>query len=95
MQKELQRFFESISFNQEFYKGFENSNLERVVFSKKDEILKIKKKLEQEHLTLVPTKGYFEGSNLVLINKDKTSYDYKADLVINDSIGKVLKSIKL
>lgn len=33
---------------------------------------------------------YFKGKNLVLINKSSTPYDSKADLVIHDSIGKVL-----
>jgi len=36
---------------------------------------------------------YFRGSNLVLINKSSTSYDTQANLVINDSIGKVLSSV--
>ena len=43
-------------------------------------------------LTVQPASGlinYFRGKNLVLINRDKTDYDYKADLVINDSLGKV------
>ncbi len=34
--------------------------------------------------------NYFKGKNLVLINKSTTSADNKADLVIHDSIGKVL-----
>lgn len=33
---------------------------------------------------------YFKGKNLILINKSTTSADAKADLVIHDSIGKVL-----
>ena len=44
-------------------------------------------------LVVYPAAGlidYFRGKNLVLINKSKTSADSKADLVINDSIGKVL-----
>lgn len=36
---------------------------------------------------------YFHGKYLILINKDKTPYDYMASIVINDSIGKVLKKI--
>ena len=31
-----------------------------------------------------------EGQDLILINKSETSYDDRATLVINDSIGKVL-----
>ena len=45
-------------------------------------------------LVVYPAAGliqYFKGKNLVLINKATTAYDDKADLVINDSIGEVLK----
>ena len=35
----------------------------------------------------------FRGENLVLINRDATQYDYKADLIINESLGKVFKEI--
>lgn len=47
-------------------------------------------------LVVYPAAGfiqYFNGKNLVLINKAATPYDGEADLVINDSIGKVLKSV--
>ena len=37
--------------------------------------------------------NYFKGKKLVLINKSSTPYDRSADLVINDSIGKVLASV--
>ena len=39
--------------------------------------------------------NYFRGSKLVLINKSSTSQDSNADIVINDSIGKVLGDIVL
>lgn len=45
-------------------------------------------------LTVYPASGfirYFKGKYLVIINKDKTSYDEVADLVINDSLGNVFK----
>lgn len=45
-------------------------------------------------LVVYPAAGlinYFKGKNLILINKSTTSADSKADLVIHDSIGKVLK----
>lgn len=45
-------------------------------------------------LVVYPAAGlinYFGGKNLVLINKTETSYDGRADLVIYDSIGKVMK----
>lgn len=36
---------------------------------------------------------YFNGHNLVLINKSETSYDTRASLVIQDSIGEVLNTV--
>ncbi|WP_150541881.1 NAD-dependent protein deacylase [Clostridium perfringens] len=47
-------------------------------------------------LVVYPAAGlinYFRGKNLVLINKSSTQADSKADLVINDSIGKVLGKV--
>ena len=44
-------------------------------------------------LAVYPAAGllrWFRGENLVLINKTETSYDSQAQLVIHDSIGKVL-----
>lgn len=44
-------------------------------------------------LTVYPAAGfinYFSGKHLVIINKSTTDYDYRADLVIKDSVGKVL-----
>ena len=44
-------------------------------------------------LVVYPAAGlidYFRGKNLVLINKSSTSADSKANLIINDAIGKVL-----
>lgn len=38
---------------------------------------------------------YYKGDKLVLINKSSTPYDQKANLVINDSIGKVLDKLAL
>ena len=35
--------------------------------------------------------NYFSGRKLVLINKSETGADRKADLVIHDSIGKVMR----
>ena len=45
-------------------------------------------------LVVYPAAGliqYFHGKKLVLINKSETSADRSADLVIRESIGKVLK----
>lgn len=44
-------------------------------------------------LAVYPAAGlinYFKGNNLILINKTKTPYDQKADLVIYGEIGKVM-----
>ncbi len=44
-------------------------------------------------LVVYPAAGlinYFNGKNLVLINKTETPYDGRANLVIYDSIGKVM-----
>ena len=37
---------------------------------------------------------YFQGKNLVLINKSKTEQDNFANLVIHESIGEVFKKLK-
>ena len=47
-------------------------------------------------LTVYPASGlirYYKGNKLVLINKSATDYDYSADLLINDSLGKVFGEI--
>lgn len=44
-------------------------------------------------LVVYPAAGlvdYFRGKNLVLINRDETAFDNRANLVIHDSIGKVM-----
>lgn len=48
-------------------------------------------------LVVYPAAGlinYYRGNKLVLINRDPTPYDSQADLVIHDSIGKVLGGIE-
>ena len=47
-------------------------------------------------LTVYPASGlinYFRDKNLVLINRDTTPFDNRADLVINESLGKVFEEI--
>ncbi len=49
-------------------------------------------------LVVYPAAGlirYYRGDRLVLINRDATPADSYADLVIHDSIGKVLGSLKI
>lgn len=47
-------------------------------------------------LTVYPAAGlieYYHGNKLVLINRDATPYDCKADLVINDSLGNIFSAL--
>ena len=47
-------------------------------------------------LTVYPASSlinYFRDKNLVLINRDTTPFDNRADLVINESLGKVFEEI--
>ncbi len=49
-------------------------------------------------LTVYPARSlvtYFKGDNLVLINRDSTSLDGRADLVINGNVGWILSQIKI
>lgn len=49
-------------------------------------------------LTVQPASGlinYYSGNKLVLINRDATAYDTKANLVINKSLGKVFEEIEV
>ena len=48
-------------------------------------------------LVVYPAASYirhFKGKNLVIINKDSTSYDSKADLVIHDKLGNIFSKLK-
>ena len=47
-------------------------------------------------LTVYPAAGlinYYRGKKLVLINRDETPYDSRADLVIHDSLGNVFSKL--
>ena len=60
---------------------------DRKLLLHKDEILKMKKKIEQDHLTLVPTKAYFSGSNIkveIAIARGKKLYDKRESLKKKD-----------
>lgn len=49
-------------------------------------------------LVVYPAAGFisfFRGKHLVVINKSETSADSRADLVINDSIGKVFSQLEI
>ena len=47
-------------------------------------------------LSVYPAAGmidYFGGRHLVLINRDETPYDFRADLVIRESLGSVFSQL--
>ena len=47
-------------------------------------------------LTVYPAAGlinYYRGSRLVLINRDATQYDHRADLVFHESLGKIFEQL--
>ena len=65
----------------------DTSRRDRKLLLHKDEILKIKKKIEQDHLTLVPTKAYFSGSNIkveIAVARGKKLFDKRESLKQKD-----------
>lgn len=47
-------------------------------------------------LTVYPAAGlvdYYRGSRMVLINRDVTAYDHRANLVFHDSMGKIFEQL--
>lgn len=65
----------------------DNSRRDRKLLLHKLEIQKMKKRIEQDHLTLVPTKAYFSGSNIkveIAIARGKKLYDKREDLKKKD-----------
>ncbi len=59
-------------------RGEDKTRRDRKLLLHADEIEKIRKKIETEHLTLVPTKAYFSGSNLkveIAVARGKKLYD--------------------
>lgn len=65
----------------------DTSRRDRKLLLHKDEIRKIKKKIETEHLTIVPTKAYFVDSNLkieIAIARGKKLYDKRESLKQKD-----------
>lgn len=49
-------------------------------------------------LTVYPAAGfvrYFKGNNIVLINRDETSFDNSANLVFHEKVGELLDKIKV
>lgn len=65
----------------------DSSKRDRKLLLHKDEIMKIKKKIETENLTLVPTKAYFTDSNLkveIAVARGKKLYDKRETLKKKD-----------
>ena len=70
----------------------DTSRRDRKLLLHKQEIEKIKKKLEQDHLTLVPTKAYFSGSNVkveIAVARGKKLYDKRESLKKKDLEKKI------
>ena len=64
-------------------RGGDTSRRDRKLLLHKEEIYKIKKKVEQDHLTIVPTKAYFSGSNIkveIAVARGKKLYDKRESL---------------
>ena len=71
----------------------DTSRRDRKLLLHKDEIVKIKRKIETEKLTIVPTKAYFSGSNVkveIAIAKGKKLYD-KRETIKNRDISKSMR----
>ena len=65
----------------------DSSRRDRKLLLHKEEISKIKKKVEQDHLTIVPTKAYFSGSNIkveIAVARGKKLYDKRESLKQKD-----------
>ena len=73
-------------------RGGDTSRRDRKLLLHKDEIAKIKKKVEQDHLTLVPIKAYFSGSNIkveIAVARGKKLYDKRESLKKKDLDRKI------
>ena len=76
-----------------YEESLNNETLERSVMAIQNSDLMI---VAGTSLTVYPASGlinYFRGSNLVLINRDVTPYDGRANLVINESLGKIFEKL--
>ena len=71
----------------------DSSRRDRKLLLHKEEIIKIKKKIETEQLTIVPTKAYFDGSNLkveIAVARGKKLYD-KRETIKKRELDRKLK----
>lgn len=73
--------------------GLDNETVENAIKAIKESDMLI---VGGTSLTVYPASGlinYYKGNKLVLINRDETSFDRKANLVINNSLGDVFKNL--
>jgi len=82
------------NYSNSFYSSRNKSNerKDRKLLLHKKEILKIKKALEQEGLTLIPTKMYFEGSLVkveIALSRGKKLYDKRESIKQKDIDRKI------
>lgn len=74
----------------------DSSRRDRKLLLHKDEIMKIKKKIETENLTLVPTKAYFTDSNLkveIAVARGKKLYDKRETLKKKDIEKRIKRQV--
>ena len=76
-----------------YEEGLDEETLENAIFAiQKADVMIV----AGTSLTVQPASSllnYYKGHKLVLINRDKTPYDDRADLVIHKSLGKVFENI--
>ena len=76
-----------------YQEGLDDSTVTNAIFAIQNADMLI---VAGTSLTVQPAASlinYFKGRNLVVINKDATQYDYKANLVINEKLGNVFNEI--
>ena len=88
-----------------FVKSYQSANAfspkpdrDRFLLLNKSEILKLKQKVEQKGLTLVPTKAYFKDQNLKIevgIARGKQLFDKKRDKMNKDYQRETEREIKM
>jgi NAD-dependent deacetylase len=76
-----------------YEEGLDEDTIERSICAIMDADLLI---VAGTSLTVYPAAGlinYYRGNRLVLINRDATPYDHRADLVFHDSLGEIFSKL--
>ena len=76
-----------------YEEGLDDDTIERSICAIMDADLLI---VAGTSLTVYPAAGlinYYRGNRLVLINRDATPYDHRADLVFHDSLGEIFSKL--